>query len=78
MKIGDQYSSWQVIKRGNPQGSVLGPLFFNIFINEMFYQIKMVKLNAYADDEQLYYSDKDPIALEKRMLNDVNVANTWY
>ena len=38
----------------------------------------MVKLNAYADDEQLYDSDKDPISLEKRMLNGVNVANTWY
>lgn len=44
-----------------PQGSVLGPAFFNIFLNALFYDIKTIKLNAYADDEQLYDSDKDPV-----------------
>ena len=38
-------------------------MFFNIFLNDLFYVIKEVKLHAYADDEQLYDSDSDPIAL---------------
>ena len=37
-----------------------------------------MKLNAYADDEQLYDSDIDPAELEKRLLRELNTANTSY
>ena len=54
VKIGDTFSEWEVARRGVPQGSVLGPIFFKVHINDLFYHITRANLNAYADDEQLY------------------------
>jgi len=41
------------INRGAPQGSVLGSLFFYIFLNDPFYFVTEAKLSNYADDNQL-------------------------
>jgi hypothetical protein len=50
-------------------------MFFNIFINDIFLFCGDVKLNAYADDHQIYSSDSDPVALDGRMRNAVETAN---
>ena len=78
VKIGDTVSAWFDVKRGVPQGSVLGPTFFNIFMNDLFYHITRAKLNVYADDHQIYHSDIDPCTLEHCVINQVEVANLWY
>ena len=78
VKIGDTFSNWELVRRGVPQGSVLGPMFFNVFINDLFYFIEQVNLNAYADDEQLYSSDKDPETLDRRLKHELLIANSWY
>ena len=78
VNVGDAYSCWQSVRRGVPQGSVLEPMFFNIFFNDLFYIIKEVKLHEYVDDEELHDSDSDPIALDQRMQRTVLKANSWY
>ena len=50
------------------KGSVLGPLLFNIFINDLFYFIKEAKLSNYANDNQLYFADTDPAVLNKKLV----------
>lgn len=61
-----------------PQGSVLSPLLFNIFKNQIFYFLSHARLNVYVDDQQIYDSDKDPMTLHLRMENELITLVDWY
>ena len=50
IKIGPHTSAWEDLIKGVPRGSILGPLMFNVFINDIFYFIQDSTLYNYADD----------------------------
>ena len=49
-KIDDNYSSWSKIILAVPQGSILGPLLYNVFLANLFLVVKEVDIASYADD----------------------------
>ena len=55
-KINSAYSCWEEIIFGVPQGSILGPLLFNIFLCDLFYMMSDTDFASYADDNTPYVS----------------------
>ena len=53
IKIGNGTSEWADIFKGEPQGSILGPILLNIFLNDLSKFIKKTELVNYADDNSI-------------------------
>ena len=56
VRVNNNFSSWEKIIAGVLQGSILGPLLFNIFINGLYLFVSSSFLSNYADDNTLYAS----------------------
>ena len=63
-KTGSAHSVWANIICGIPQGSILGPILFNIFIDDIFLVVEKSVICNFADDNTLYsHGSKPPFIL---------------
>ena len=72
MKLNGTYSSWSEILFGVSQGSILGPMLFNIFLCDLFQFFPDVDIANYADDNTPHSSS---INLNKVLLNLEKISN---
>ena len=62
---------------GGPQGSLLGLLKFNVFINDLNFSVQLSSLRLYADDTTAYASNTDMPALEMFLYKDLENLSSW-
>ena len=58
-EIGNTQSKLEYIRCGVPQGSILGPLLFLLYINDIVLSSNVFKFNLFADDTSLFYSNEN-------------------
>ena len=77
-KSNTAFSDWSELKVGVPQGSVLGPILFNIYLNDLLWTIEELDVCNFADDTTLHAIDKDLRNLQKKLETSSNVAIKWF
>ena len=76
-KIGEHFSTWLELIFGVPQGSILGALLFNIFINDLFLFSQSFDMANYADDCSPYESGKSTEEVILKLEKDSRCLLDW-
>ena len=75
--INNKRSKIQTIKYGVPQGSILGPILFLIYINELSQSIKNSKIHPFADDTNILYARSSLKDINKKINFDLSNLVQW-
>jgi hypothetical protein len=79
VKVSDKRREWLCIKRGIPQGSLMGPILFNIFVNDLIVRLQdMCSIYNYADDNTLSYCHKDIEVVKCNLEKACDSAVQWF
>ena len=74
--VNDSDSKWGEISAGVPQGSVLGPLLFLVYINDLEDGIKS-SIKFFADDTSLFSVIRDPLVSANELNHDLDLISQW-
>ena len=78
VRMNGSFSTYKNLSLGVPQGLVLDPLFFNIYINDLLPSIQDTDICNYADDTTIYTCDKNLDSVIARLENDSNTIIQWF
>jgi hypothetical protein len=78
VRVNRYRSSSREIKQGVPQGSVLGPLLFLLYVNDLPINIHEAKLVMFADDTNVLISDSDARVLQIKISKVFAELETWF
>ena len=76
--INDISSELKNITTGIPQGSVLGPILFLIYINDFHLCSNFFDFHLFADDANLFCRNKQADVLQQQINNELNEVHTWF
>ena len=71
------FSDKKTIKHGVPQGSIVGPLMYIIYANDIAHLLKHSKITLYADDRVIYSSGTSLKVARNRMQKDLRALEKW-
>ena len=76
-RINNSYSTWMEIVLGLPQGSILGPLLFNIFLADLLFIVNSTDIANYADENKPYATANDIDSLIASLEQASKSVFTW-
>ena len=77
VQINNKFSSERDVITGVPQGSIDGPVLFNLFINYLTFLIEQCTLSSYADDNSLSISGEAKELIKSMLSSDFIIVEDW-
>ena len=78
VQISNKFSLKRNVIAGIPQGSIDGPFFFTLFINDLVFFIQYSVLSNYADDNNLFAIGKNKKDIKSLLLLDFEIVSNWF
>ena len=78
VQIINKFSSERDVIAGIRQGSIDGPLLFNLFVNDLVFFIERCTLSNYADDNNLSISEEDKELIKSMLSSDFMIVENWF
>ena len=76
-RVNNSFSAEGLLTTGVPQGSILGPLLFNIYMNDIFLFVPEINITNYADDTTPYATDKSVNSLLSKLQENTSEIVKW-
>ena len=77
VKVNNSESSFKPVSCGSPQDSILGPLLFLLFINDLLLYTSNEFTDLYADDTTVYYMHTSQGIIKQNLQTALNELHTW-